>query len=258
MAETFGRIALAAGRVVMKVYAGAVHARLKPDASPVCDADEQAESLILADLATAFPNLPVVAEESAARGETPVCGDTFILVDPLDGTREFLAHNGEFTVNLALISGGAPIAGAVYAPALGKLWLGGATASACDAPPGSELPARAARRAIHARTPGERGLVALVSRSHRDEQTEEFLSRLQIAGRAEAGSSLKFCVLAEGEADVYPRFGPTMEWDIAAGDAVLRAAGGCVCDLAGAPVRYGKKEQKFRNGAFVAWGKRAG
>lgn len=255
LAESFGRIALVAGRAIMQVY-GACEAREKADSSPVTDADEQAEAVILAELARVCPGVPVVAEESAAKGVTPDCGDRFILVDPLDGTREFLARNGEFTVNIAMIENGAPVAGAVYAPALGKLWLGGDRASLCDAAPGGDLPPASARRAISARAPRPDGLVALCSRSHGDPATEAFLADLKIAGRTSAGSSLKFCLIAEGEADVYPRFGPTMEWDIAAGEAVLRAAGGRVVDTNGQPMRYGKAAGGFRNGGFVAWGLR--
>ena len=255
IAEIFGRIALAAGRPIMDVYAGAAHARLKTDLSPVCDADERAEALILARLTADLADIPVVAEESAAKGRVPECGSRFILVDPLDGTKEFLARNGEFTVNLALIENGAPVAGAVYAPALEKLWLGGATASLASVAPGGTLPEPAVRQAIVARKAPSDGLVALHSRSHFEEETERFLERLKPAGSKALGSSLKFCLIAEGLADVYPRVGPTMEWDIAAGDAVLRAAGGRVLDVAGAPVRYGKQAQGFRNGPFIAWGR---
>ncbi len=258
IADIFGAIALQAGAVVMKVYAGAAHARIKADSSPVCDADEAAEASILAALAVELPDLPVVAEESVARGDIPECGSRFILVDPLDGTREFLARNGEFTVNLALIDDGAPVAGAVYAPAMDRLWIGGATASLVEAAPGAALPPAAARKPITARRPSAEGMVALCSRSHGDAETEKFLAGRKIARRTNVGSSLKFCVLAEGEADVYPRCGPTMEWDIAAGDAVLRAAGGRVLGPDGAPLRYGKRSQGFRNGAFVAWGRDSG
>lgn len=253
-ARAFAQIALAAGREVMEVYAGECRARQKADSSPVTEADERAEAVILSMLARAFPHLPVIAEESAARGLTPACGARFILVDPLDGTREFLARNDEFTVNIALIDQGAPVAGVVFAPALAKLWLGGASAWACTASAGEDLPAAAHWRRIHARPPGAGGLVALSSRSHGDPDTEDFLARLKIAGRVNAGSSLKFCLIAEGEADVYPRFGPTMEWDTAAGDAVLRAAGGRVLTPEGAPFVYGKQAESFRNKAFVAWG----
>ncbi len=255
IAEIFGRIALVAGGVVMKVYAGAPRARTKADSSPVCDADERAEASILAALAADLPDIPVIAEESVARGRVPECGARFILVDPLDGTREFLAHNGEFTVNLALIEDGAPVAGVVYAPALEKLWLGGATACLCAAAPGAALPPAAARKKIAARVAPADGLVALASRSHGEAETEAFLAGLRIAERTNVGSSLKFCMIAEGAADVYPRFGPTMEWDIAAGDAILRAAGGRVLGADGAPARYGKRADHFRNGPFVAWGR---
>ncbi len=147
IAEIFGAIALVAGRVVMDIYAAGAQARLKPDSSPVCDADEAAEAAILAALARELPGVPVVAEESVAKGVAPQCGERFILVDPLDGTREFLAGNGEFTVNLALVENGAPVAGAVYAPVQEKLWLGGATASLCKVAPGAALPPPARGRA---------------------------------------------------------------------------------------------------------------
>lgn len=254
VAEIFAEIALEAAVAVMDVYASDSHARRKPDQSPVCDADEYAEAIILERLAARLPDLPVLAEEAAAHGKKTVSGSTFILVDPVDGTREFLSHNGEFTINIGLIVDGAPRAGVVYAPALGQLWIGGATATSCIVAPGAPLPPRDQRRIIHARPAPRQGLTALASRSHSDPETEAFLARLPIKERRSAGSSLKFCAVAEGDADVYPRFGQTMEWDTAAGDAILRAAGGIVLDRERLPLQYGKVGLQFRNGPFVAWG----
>jgi 3'(2'),5'-bisphosphate nucleotidase len=254
IAEIFAEIAIEAAIAVMAVYAGDIKARRKPDGSPVCDADEAAEAIILKRLAMRLPHLPVLAEEAASRGATTVLKAALILVDPVDGTREFLSRNGEFTVNIGLIVDAAPVAGVVYAPALEHLWIGGAAASTCTIAPGAPLPPLEKRRRIHARPVPEQGLTALVSRSHANPATEAFLAKLPVIERIEAGSSLKFCKVAEGLADVYPRFGPTMEWDTAAGDAVLRAAGGLVFDAAGRPLRYGKTEAEFRNGPFVAWG----
>jgi 3'(2'), 5'-bisphosphate nucleotidase len=253
-ADIFAEIALEAAVAVMAVYAGDARARRKLDGSPVCDADEAAEAIILTRLAMRLPHLPILAEEAASRGEKMVAGQTFILVDPVDGTREFLSHNGEFTVNIGLIVDSAPRAGVVYAPAFGQLWIGGATASTCQVAPGAALPPPEERRAIHARPAPQQGLTALVSRSHADPATEAFLAKLPVKERRQVGSALKFCVLAEGQADVYPRFGQTMEWDTAAGDAVLRAAGGIVRDDGRRPLRYGKAEAQFRNGPFIALG----
>ena len=254
IADIFAEITLEAAVAVMAVYAGDIKARTKPDGSPVCDADEAAETIILKRLAQRVPHLPVLAEEAASRGEKTVSQAAFILVDPVDGTREFLSRNGEFTINIGLIVDAVPRAGVVYAPALEQLWIGGTSASACSVAPGSPLPPPGQRRVIHARPAPRQGLTALVSRSHAEPATEAFLTKLSIKSRREAGSSLKFCLLAEGEADVYPRFGSTMEWDTAAADAVLRAAGGLVLDGAGRPLRYGKTETQFKNGPFVAWG----
>jgi 3'(2'), 5'-bisphosphate nucleotidase len=256
IADIFAEIAIEAGVAIMAVYSGDIMARRKPDGSPVCDADEAAEAIILKRLAMQLPEYPVLAEEAASRGERTVLqtASAFILVDPVDGTREFLSRNGEFTVNIALISDAAPVAGVVYAPALEHLWIGGTSASLCTVAPGATLPPPERRRPIHARSAPEHGLTALVSRSHANPATEAFLAKLPITERQEAGSSLKFCKVAEGFADVYPRFGSTMEWDTAAGDAVLRAAGGLVVDAAGRPLRYGKAEAQFENGPFVAWG----
>ena len=181
------------------------------------------------------------------------CGARFFLVDPLDGTREFLARNGEFTINVALIEGCAPVAGAVYAPASGRLWFAGEAAFFCEALVGDDLPDETLWRRLRTRSAPPRW-VALASRSHGDPETEAFLAQLPIGECRTAGSSLKFCVIAEGGADVYPRFAPTMEWDTAAGDAVLRAAGGVVLDASGEPLAYGKVGAGLRNGGFVAWG----
>lgn len=254
IARSFASIALAAGPVVMSEYEGGGEVRLKSDSSPVTVADERAEEVILGLLRARVSAVPIVAEELVARGEHAVIGGSFILVDPLDGTREFISRNGEFTINIALVRDGEPVAGAVYAPALARLWWGGERAYQCDAPVGAPLPAELLWRPIRTRRAPARGLVALASRSHGDPATEAFLAKLPIAERRSAGSSLKFCALAEGVADVYPRFAPTMEWDTAAGDAVLRAAGGVVLAIEGGPMLYGKKRSGLRNGGFVAWG----
>lgn len=255
LAETFARIALAAGPAVMEEYGSAAAARAKSDGSPVTLADERAEVVIRELLQRSATPAPIVAEEATAAGQAIAIADRFVLVDPLDGTREFVARNGEFTINVALVENGAPIAGAVYAPALGRLWFGGDQAFVCAAAPGTELPPRADWRPLRVR-PAPAALVALASRSHGDPATEAFLARLPIGERRSAGSSLKFCVIAEGQGDVYPRFAPTMEWDTAAGDAVLRAAGGIVLAAEGGPLAYGKIDSGLRNGGFVAWGDR--
>ena len=256
IARDFAALAVTAGAVIMEVYAQSFEVRAKRDGSPVSVADEMAEAVILAGLAQLMPGMPVLAEEAAARGEAPELGGTFILVDPLDGTKEFVSRNGEFTVNIALVSAGRPIAGAVYAPALEALWWGGARAYRAQIAPGQGLRSAAGQKLIRVRPEPASGLTALASRSHGDAQTEEFLARLPIAQRVAAGSSLKFCKIAEGAADVYPRFGPTMEWDTAAGDAVVRAAGGMTQDGQGAPLAYGKSGAGYRNGPFVVWGGR--
>lgn len=254
VAEIFAGLAVAAGAIVMRHYCVGVTVRTKSDASPVTRADEETEAFLLAELARVFPGVPVVAEEKAARGDVPACGSAFILVDPLDGTKEFLRENGEFTVNLALIEGGVPRAGAVYAPVSRRLWAGGETAWTATVAPGGNLPPPADRQAIHVRAPGGGGLVVLESRSHPDPRLERHLEGLRVAERRKAGSSLKFCLVAEGVADYYPRFGPTMEWDTAAGDAVLRAAGGLTETIDGAPLHYGKALVEYHNPDFVARG----
>lgn len=248
-----------AGRVILDVYdAEAVAVREKGDRSPVTAADERAEEVLLAGLARLLPGVAVIAEEAVSRDGAPTAAPSaFLLVDPLDGTREFLARNGEFTVNVGLVVDGAPVAGCVHAPALGGTWLGAAGLGARKADAAIRVTPPAEAFAPIAVRPGVAGrLCAVASRSHTDPETEAFLERLGVAERRSAGSSLKFCLLAEGAADVYPRFGPTMEWDTAAGHAVLVAAGGAVTTPEGAPFLYGKSTAGFRNGGFVAWGAR--
>jgi 3'(2'), 5'-bisphosphate nucleotidase len=249
LADSFVVIAQDAGARIMAFY-GTASVEAKGDGSPLTQADLAAHDAILAGLAAACPDLPVISEEDAALAEAAPEGP-FILVDPLDGTREFISGNGEFTVNIALVDGGVPVAGVVHAPALGRTWVGALGAGARAAGPEGAPP-----RPIAVRAPDPAGLVAVASRSHRDADTEAFLATLAVAGLRSVGSSLKFCLVAEGEADVYPRFGPTMEWDTAAGQAVLEAAGGRVVCPDGSPFRYGKAGAAWRNGSFVAWGAR--
>ena len=238
-----------AGALVMRHYAGDTERRIKADKSPVTAADEEAEALIIAALHVAAPEIPVVAEESAAAGKLPdTSGGVFFLVDPLDGTKEFLNKNGEFTVNIALIEQGHPTAGVVFAPAVDRLFWGSAD--------GAFEEAAGQKRPIKTRVAPAEGMTAIASRSHRDRLTDEYLAHYPIANLIAAGSSLKFCVIAAGEADLYPRHGPTMEWDTAAGDAVLRAAGGRVTRLDGKTLfTYGNAREKFQNPSFIAWGR---
>ncbi len=248
-------IALAhdAGRAIMSIYASGSATRYKSDLSPVTEADEMAERVILAGLAKHFPGVPVIAEEQVAAGHVPKVADRFFLVDPLDGTKEFISRNGEFTVNIAVIEQGVPVSGVVYAPATRQLFWGDCHAGAASALISPDEPCKNhdfAKISVRP-APGD-GLTVLASRSHRDAETEAYLAKLHVKSLISAGSSLKFCRVAAGEADLYPRFGRTMEWDTAAGQAVLEAAGGKVLDVAGLPLRYGKAARGFDNPAFIA------
>ncbi|WP_424361573.1 3'(2'),5'-bisphosphate nucleotidase CysQ [Methylocystis parvus] len=255
LARLFGDLVVRAGALAMEVLARPqIETQLKNDKSPVTEADERVEEYLFEALARELPGVPIIAEEAASRGVTAPHGAAFLLIDPIDGTREFLARSPEFTVNLALIIGETPVAGAISAPAMGRVWFGATESFMADAAPGGPLPAPQDCRLLRTRKAPAHGMTALVSKSHLDEATAAFVARLNIAERISAGSSLKFCAIAEGRADVYPRFGPTMEWDTAAGDAILRAAGGVVLDPKGAPFRYNKAAQNYKNGAFVAWG----
>lgn len=241
------RLARQAGAAILEVYATDFTVERKGDDSPVTEADQKAEALILPGLRALTPGIPIVAEEEAAAGRIPAVNGTFWLVDPLDGTKEFIKKNGEFTVNIGLIAAGKPVAGVVYAPALDILWAGAGTQAFREDAGG--------RRAIACRDVPERGAVVLDSRSHRaPERLLDFLADLPDARIENAGSSLKFCKVAEGAADFYPRFGPTCEWDVAAGHAVLAAAGGEVVGFDGASMAYGKP--KFLNGDFLARARR--
>lgn len=254
LAAQFAQLVVAAGALVMEVASRArIDVRLKNDRSPVCEADERAEAFLLDALERLLPGVPAIAEESAARGVIPPAGAAFLLIDPLDGTREFVARGPEYTINVALVENGAPRAGAIHAPALGGVWFAGTRAYFAPAAPGAELPGPEYWRPLETRRRPPEGMVALVSKTHLDPRTQETLARLNVRESRPMASSLKFCRLAEGAADVYPRFGVTMEWDIAAGHAILKAAGGDVLDPCGAPFRYGKAAQFYRNGPFVAW-----
>ena len=242
---------LRAGAEIMRHVELGFETITKADESPVTAADHAAEALLLDALGALAPDTPVVAEEEVAAGRTPAVGRRYFLVDPLDGTREFVRGGKDYTVNVGLIEDGAPVLGVVYAPALGRLFAGevgrGAWLAEGAATPGEV----GARRAIRVRAPAT-PLVVTASRSHGSSALDRYIAALPPHERIATGSSLKYGVLAAGEADLYPRTGPTMEWDTAAGDAVLRAAGGRTLAPDGSLFRYGKPG--FRNGPFVATG----
>lgn len=237
-----------AADAILAVAPGALRTRLKADHTPVTAADEAADAVIAQGLAGCLPGIAVVSEESRAPAAS--LGETFALVDPLDGTKEFVAGRDEYTVNLAIVTHGAPIAGFIAAPALGVLFRGivGRGAERLTRDPAVSPVAIRCRRAPAG------ALTAAVSRSHLDPATTAFLDRLKVAERLTCGSALKFCRIAEGAADVYPRLAPTSEWDTAAGHAIVTAAGGVVTTPAGEPLRYGGRQHGFLVPGFVAWG----
>lgn len=254
--ELMEALALAAGRAVMAIYESGFAVESKSDASPVTVADREAERIILEGLRGAFPAIPVVAEEEACAGLSPcIVGDAFFLVDPLDGTKEFIGRRGDFTVNIALVRHGAPVMGVVYAPVRGVMYSGRPGRAEAIEVAGNFTASK--RRVI--RVAGVGSLPRIVaSRSHRTPQTDDYIGRYPGAAIVSVGSSLKFCLVACGEADLYPRFGRTMQWDTAAGDAVLRAAGGRTRTEDGALLRYGPRdtpdEDPFHNPNFIADG----
>jgi 3'(2'), 5'-bisphosphate nucleotidase len=237
-----------AGELVMGVYATDFQVEIKGDQSPVTVADQRAEKVIFDGLKRLAPDIPVVGEEAASAGDIPDVSNRFWLVDPIDGTKEFINRNGEFTVNIALIEHGVPVLGLVLAPALDTLYAGAAGV-------GAWVEVRGERRPLAARSVPADGLTVVGSRHHgNDGAVDAFLAGRLVAAHRMVGSSLKLCILAEGLADVYPRFGRTMEWDTAAGDAVLRAAGGSVRTISGELLAYAKPG--FENPDFAAWGAR--
>lgn len=249
-------LALNAGRRITEIAAEGFLAEAKADDSPVTRADREAEAIVLSGLRQHFPTIPIVAEEEVAAGIAPQqTGDIFFLVDPLDGTREFVAGGDDYTVNIALVRQGVPVVGVVYAPACRQLYLGR---------PGlaEQVNADAGHRVVERKEIGvrqrARPLVVVASRSHCTPETEAYIESLGPVAFEAIGSSLKFCLLAAGRADLYPRMGRTMQWDTAAGDAVLRAAGGMTRTFAGAPLAYGAEASPagdlFANPDFIAEG----
>ena len=239
---------LDAGEAILNIRAKGFDVEEKGDTSPVTEADRAAEDILVKALKALVPNAVIVAEEMAAAGILPeTLGSEFYLIDPLDGTKEFIRGGQDFTVNIGLIKDGVPIMGIVYAPAQNRLFTGvkGLGAFEEDTQNGEKNP-------IQIRQANENAIDAVASKSHRDEATNAFLEKFEINNLKSAGSSLKFCLVAAGEADIYPRFGPTMEWDTAAGQAVLEAAGGQTVHPDGSPYRYAK--QGFKNGPFIAIG----
>lgn len=259
MLAVFERLALDAGREVMRVFKAGCAVDKKSDSSPVTEADRESETIILAGLRAAYPDIPCVAEEEVAAGIVPPDLDgAFFLIDPLDGTKEFVNRRTDFTVNIALIRDGVPEVGVVFAPCSGRFFSGRpGRAEAIEVDGDFRI---VGRRRISVRT-AVTPLAVVASRSHNTPKTEAFIRDLGAAEIVSVGSSLKFCLLAAAEADIYPRFGRTMEWDTAAGDAVLRAAGGMTRTLDGEPLTYGKREQSddadFANPHFIASGKAA-
>lgn len=245
--------AVEAGCAISTIYRSPFEVQVKADASPVTAADHAAEAIILRHLAAAAPALPVVAEEEVSAGRIPAAAREFFLVDPLDGTKEFVQRRGDFTVNIALIRSGSPALGVVYAPAVARLFAGVVESQAAfQANQSPDDTSRAERKAIRVRALPPGGATVVASRSHRTPETDSYLAHYTVADVISVGSSLKFCLVASGEADLYPRLGPTMEWDTAAGHAVLLAAGGVVLAEDGQPLRYGKPQ--FRNPSFIAAG----
>ncbi|PQO24725.1 3'(2'),5'-bisphosphate nucleotidase [Rhodobacteraceae bacterium WD3A24] len=244
------RLALAAGARIMEVYEGpAFEVRAKADASPVTEADEAADALISAGLARAFPDTALITEEQAA--SHALHADAFLIVDPLDGTREFVERRGDFTVNIAYVEDGTPRRGVVYAPARRRMFYTRADGTSVEETGPFDPAAPGARRPLSVSEPDNDALIVVASKSHRDQATDDYIARYNVADFTSAGSSLKFCLVASGEADLYPRLGRTMEWDTAAGHAVVLGAGGRVVRFDDhRPLTYGKPG--YENPFFIA------
>jgi 3'(2'), 5'-bisphosphate nucleotidase len=242
-----------AAAAILKARAGTLATRHKADRSPVTVADEASEAVILEGLARVLPGVPVVSEEAGATAE--LTGDAYLLVDPLDGTRELVAGRDEFCVNIALVSAGRACLGLIGSPALGQIWrTAGQGAERLTLAPGAEPKSATERSTIRSRPWPQTGAIAVISRSHLEARTQAFLERLPPTERIASGSALKLCRVAEGKADVYPRFSPVCQWDLAAGDAIVTAAGGLVTTPAGAPLTYDMRKERFLVDGFIAWG----
>lgn len=246
-------IADEASDAILPFYHGTVAVEGKDDGSPVTEADRAADKIIYAALTALTPDIPVVTEERVAEGLIPdISGGTFWLVDPLDGTKEFIKKGGDFTVNMGLIVDGVPALGVIQVPATGVVYAGVVGDAAWKWPDGSSEGSE-----IKVRSPGPDGMIVIASKSHRNPELEAYLGRLQVKEAIAAGSSLKFCLVAEGAADLYPRTGPTSEWDTAAGHAIVLAAGGTVSQFEDEtkPLSYGKANARFLNPTFVVRGR---
>ena len=245
------RLSLLAGARIMEIYTSEnFDVKLKSDASPVTEADEAADAIISKGLREAFPDILLVTEEQASTHTQS--GERFLIVDPLDGTKEFIHRRGDFTVNIALVENGVPTRGVVYAPAKGRMFYTDAAGRSVEemGPFDQEMPGKITP--ISVSNPNNKSLMVVASKSHRDQATDDYIGKYQVADSKSAGSSLKFCLVATGEADLYPRLGRTMEWDTAAGHAVLKGAGGDVVRFDDhTPLRYGKPD--YANPFFIAF-----
>jgi 3'(2'), 5'-bisphosphate nucleotidase len=255
LADELTTIASRAAAAILAARARGIAPRSKGDLSPVTAADEAAEAVIIDGVSRLMPGLAIVSEEAAGRAPPPRLGDCFVLVDPLDGTREFIAGRDEFTVNIAVVADRTPILGVIAAPALGLAWrTAGGGAQRLRLGAGAPAEAAQERTTIRPRLWPQQRPIALVSRSHSDPQTEGFLKRLGAVDRRPTGSSLKLCWIADGSGDVYPRLAPTCEWDIAAGHAIVAAAGGAMRAPDGSSLQYGRRDSGFQVPGFIAWG----
>lgn len=250
LVEVMRRLSIEAGAKIMEIYdADDFDVKVKSDDSPVTAADEAADALISAGLRQAFPDVMLVTEEQSATHDTT--GDTFLIVDPLDGTKEFIHRRGDFTVNIALVEGGVPTRGVVYAPAKGRMFYTEADGHSVEETGELALDQVGPTQAMSVSEADNGALMVVASKSHRDQATDDYINKYAVKDMKSAGSSLKFCLVATGEADLYPRLGRTMEWDTAAGHAVLAGAGGAVVrfdDLT--PLTYGKDD--YANPFFIA------
>lgn len=253
LAGAFAQMASRAGGVILDVRKNGVEARTKSDKSPVTEADERAEAILIEGVSALLPGVDIVAEEQVAQYGPPEVEGDFLLIDALDGTAAFVRGADDFTVNVGLIENGRPVMGFIYAPADGRFFFGGRRSAMFSCFAAGAAPDLSDAKPLQTRPYPDNGLTAVCSHKNLDADTAAFIDALGVADRRSRGSSIKFCTMALGEADVYPRFGPTSEWDIAAGHAVLNAAGGCLLNPDATPFQYAKPG--FRNGAFVAWGR---